>query len=130
MCGVYCTLVSAQQPSFEEGSDTVYSRQQYMGRIARRRENDFVSPIATVRPCAVSTPAAGSHLGARFDHFTDEGHQAVPRDVRHSAKTDATEAPGFMDFYRNRNNRFRLGFPATHTWLFTPDRRLVDLDAS
>ena len=130
MFGVYGSLVSAQQPSFEEGGYTMYSGHQYMGRIARRRENDFVSPIAMVRQGAVSTPTVGSHLGARFDHFANEGHQTVSRDVRHSAQTDTAEAAGFMDLYRNRDNRFRLCFPATNTGLFAPNIRLVDLYSS
>jgi hypothetical protein len=97
----YCALVDSEQPSLEQGCDTVHTRHQDMRWVATVREHSHFPIIAMFGKIVVSLPAVGVDDRSWFHCLANKRDEACGRNVGNSIDADPPEAFWIMYLHRD-----------------------------
>ena len=126
------SLMSARQPSFDQGSDPVHARQQrrYVSSCSLRCElvTRFVR-VSALRQTLVAAPPVGDEMSASLDGVRNERFERLARGVRDHLHSAPPVAFAGSAFNRYGNEGLLPASPtAGQAFLASADIGLIDLD--
>lgn len=122
-------LVNAQEPPFQQGGNTVDSRQKSRGGLATAAYHAGEMDLPQAFQPGIGGPPIGDDEGSRNHGLLDKGCQALRRgvgDLLHSNPTD----PRSFDLRRDRDQGFGAHVSFASALLHTTNEDLVYLDVA
>jgi hypothetical protein len=124
-------LVGANEPSFQQRSNTVRARQNdTCSRISTARLNTSLMLVSVRRQAVVTGPSVGRNYRADFHNVLYEVDQTGSCDIGDLPETYPAKPLGRVYLNGYSNNGFGLCFSATHSLFLSADVRFINLNMS
>ncbi len=93
------SLVRAQQPAFDQGSNSMNAWHADVGRIAGVREKNLVMFVAATRQRVVTAPSISQNIRAFFGDVANERYKALAGDIGYPTHSCSPEPLRRTDFH-------------------------------
>src|SRR3990172_694201 len=122
-------LVSADQPSLEEGGDEADARHDFVSRVGAATDHGDLMLVPGRRHSGITFPSMGVNRRPGFYGTLDEGKEAVRRDIPDALKADSAK-PTAVLLGCHRDDRLVLGVPASLALFRAANIGFVNLDGT